>query len=120
MMLILMLPSAGEGNSDAAAAMGPAVRRRQMLGTHVNGHDGGIVGMGGSDRRRRGAANGVCRNAVVYFNRSPKRWMFRARQWLCLREYEGAADGCASRCPCGRRRELSAAEIGAMKRTGFS
>jgi lactate dehydrogenase-like 2-hydroxyacid dehydrogenase len=122
MMLILMAcRRAGEGERMLRAGLWTGWAPTQMLGTHVTGLTVGIVGMGRIGQAVARRCHFGFGMPVVYYNRSAKGVDVPARQVGSLAELMGVADVVVVAVPGGAetRGLIGAAEIGAMKGSGF-
>ena len=122
MMLILMAcRRAGEGERMLRAGQWTGWAPTQMLGTHLTGLTVGIVGMGRIGQAVARRCHYGFGMPVIYYNRSPKAVDLPARQVDSLDELMRTADVVVVAVPGGAetRGLIGAAEIGAMKRSGF-
>ena len=122
MMLILMAcRRAGEGERMLRAGQWTGWAPTQMLGTHATGLTVGIVGMGRIGQAVARRCHYGFGMPVIYHNRSSKVVDVPARQVDSLDGLMRTADVVVVAVPGGAetRGLIGAAEIGAMKRTGF-
>lgn len=121
MLILMACRRASEGERLLRAGQWTGWAPTQMLGTHVTGLTVGIVGMGRIGQAVARRCHYGFGMPVIYHNRSPKAVDVPARQVGSLMELMGSADVVVVAVPGGAetRGLVGAAEIGAMKRTGF-